>query len=194
MELSLIFEWALVVAFLLALTYVAIVIKNENAAYHESAVDYEFANYRLYIPSWWRRDSPENLNQNQLQFSRHDTNYDWYARFEYFPEDSSRGPREIAQDFFSLHKWELDPDKTETVSVSENFFQESKTWERVEEFYRVESTATEDCEHRLYVDFVCLKDLMRPGYFVAYSKASVLNGGVEGPYFQELMENLEIID
>lgn len=176
---------------MLALLYAALVIKNEKDAYIENSNDMEFFNFRLFIPSWWGKR--ETSQSNELIFERQDTRYDWYCSFQYFP-DNDRLTKEIVKEFIEKNQWVFDPEELIEFSEPEAFFTESKTKERIEDFFRMEGTGTKAVETRCYFDIICIRDLMADGYLLAFSESSILNGGVDGPYFETLVKQLEIVD
>ena len=54
--------------------------------------------------------------------------------------------------------------------------------------------ATEDIENRIYLDIMIYKDIMQEDFLLCISRSSILNGMVEGPYFEEVLKTMEIID
>ena len=59
------------------------------------------------------------------------------------------------------------------------------------EMLRLEGTATEDGQERLYYDAFIVRHIDQGQYLYAESRSSILNGLVEGPYFEEVMLRLE---
>ena len=58
---------------------------------------------------------------------------------------------------------------------------------------RLEGTATQEQTERLYYDAFLVREIKSGHYLYAESKSSILNGLVEGPYFEEVMLRLDTI-
>ena len=57
---------------------------------------------------------------------------------------------------------------------------------------RLEGTATADRAERLYYDAFLIRNLKTGSFLYAESKSSILNGLVEGPYFEAVMTGMEL--
>ncbi|MFZ4714643.1 MAG: hypothetical protein ACOYL6_13060 [Bacteriovoracaceae bacterium] len=135
------------------------------------------------MPHWWSATIEETT---KLRFERTDTRYDWYAIFTWKENPENLSLESLAQNWMNEQEIEIDPDRKET---SENYCEALK--ENIEFFYRVEGTATEKESERIYYDLCFIKDKRFPQFFFAENKSSVLNGLVEGPYFEEVLKHLE---
>ena len=62
------------------------------------------------------------------------------------------------------------------------------------EMVRLEGTATADRKERLYYDAFLIREIKSGFYLYAESKSSVLNGLVEGPYFEAVMTRMELLE
>jgi hypothetical protein len=184
---SAILEWGLLILFLLGLTYAALAIREEHKAYEDTAKDLELGPFRIYIPSWW---GVKILNL-EIECQRLDTRYDWVANFKVIPSMASL--EEVFSNYLNEHEISFDENQT-LVDVRDDFFSQSKTQEFCAGFLRVEGTATIGGEERAYLDFFLYHDELSQKTLLGLSHSSVLNGCVEGPYFEEALKNLEIID
>lgn len=185
------FEWILVLVVLMFLVYLAKVIKSEKELYLSKAVPFNFHDFELLIPSWWSPHS-QGEEDNTLHFHRADTYYDWKAKFSWLPlseEELSKDMKEIFGSLVSKKHIQFDSaeavikDKEHFVSHPLKKFQET-------DFLRVEGTATEDDEHRIYYDAFVVKDKKQRGILFCESRSSILNGMLEGPYFEEVIHRL----
>ena len=52
---------------------------------------------------------------------------------------------------------------------------------------RVEGTATQDMQDRIYYDAFLIRDIKQKGFLFCESRSSILNGMLEGPYFEEVL-------
>jgi hypothetical protein len=172
-----IFEWVIVIIGLLFLVYVAKVIKREKKDYLATATPFNFKNFILLIPSWWSLKTKE---ENQIEYHRADTYYDWKAKFLWIPFEQETGNIHL-KDYFAglISKKGIQFDSHEAI-ISE--FKKS---------IRVEGTATENHEHRIYYDALLIKDQNQEGYLFCESRSSILNGMLEGPYFEEVINRLQ---
>ena len=67
-----------------------------------------------------------------------------------------------------------------------------KTSEAFKSFVRVEGTCTEKKIYRFYYD-IMIGVLENDQTLWCQSKSSVLNGCVEGPFFEEALKNLKVL-
>jgi hexokinase len=72
-------------------------------------------------------------------------------------------------------------------------FRDSEIQREFQEVIRVEGKASQKVIERIYYDIYLTRRLNEPGYFIFESKSSVLNGLVEGPYFEESLSELEFL-
>ena len=54
---------------------------------------------------------------------------------------------------------------------------------------RVEGTATQELQHRIYYDAFLIRDKVPKGFLFCESRSSILNGMLEGPFFEEVLLN-----
>ena len=89
---------------------------------------------------------------------------------------------------------ELDYDADDVTLVTDGrvLFRDSAIQERFKEVIRVEGKASQRIEERLYLDMCLMRDSNKQGYFLFESRSSVLNGLVEGPFFEEVLAELTL--
>lgn len=185
-----IWEWLAVLVGLLLLAYTMIVIKEEKASFKENAVTFGLKNFSFDVPSWWT--AVEELNE-KLVFKRTDTRYDWLATLEWFPEyDSSKGIKEQLAERIILEEIIFDGDVA-IVQNPEQFKLHPDVQNNKIEILRVEGTATQKEINRIYYDAYLIRDLDKETYLYCSSRSSILNGMLEGPYFEEAMGNIKRI-
>jgi hypothetical protein len=177
------YQWLFVIICLSLATYTAIVIKKEKSIYLIHAKDFPFVHFLLKIPSWWT--FKEDCTSTRASFYRSDTHYDWSAKFEWFSA-------------LSLKKIESLNILTKIIEEKGISFDEGILPFRPFdlnpfEVIRMEGTATNNEDlSRLYYDIFILIDLNKEGYLVCESQSSVLNGLIEGPFFDEVIKRIEV--
>lgn len=181
-------SWVLLAAFLIFLIYTLIVVAEEKTSFLESAKKLAWNQFELQVPSWW--GLIEN-NENQIIWERTDTRYDWRAILK--REQKLDHNISIEEDFKNrIEELEMvfDLDSSDILMPSD-----FKTREEVQkgkiELVRIEGTATQHGTERCYLDAFLIRDHQRNETVFATSLSSVLNGVVEGPYFEEMMLNLK---
>lgn len=187
METKLIIEWSIFAAVIIALIYTMIVIKEEKRSYQENARPVQFHALKLLVPSWWT----QTLNEkDKICFERTDTRYEWKATLSLKPMQTDRTVEE------SLLEWLKEKDvlfdeQNSVIHNPESFHRhpcvESGEWEIV----RLEGTATQAQIERVYLDTYLIRDKKEGLHYFCESRSSVLNGLIEGPYFEEMMNNVE---
>ncbi len=166
-------DWIIFIGILLTVIYTAFVILNEKDAYLESAIDTPFFEFNLKIPSWWTQTAKE---ENLLKYERTDTRYDWYGWFEKKTCDVSDSEESLMEK--EIQRMEIKFDEDQLIK------------EKIGPFLRYETTATQYGTERVYLDLCVHKKETEPYYYLMYSKSSVLNGLVEGPYFEEVLRHV----
>lgn len=173
------FDWLFLFLILIGLAYAAWVIKKEKKTFLENPISYKIGPFLLYVPKWW---SPINDEKNQLLFERKDTKYEWVANFTLIrkPSDFINLDR-LLIDFVKEKKILFDPESTDI-----NFKKNLNDLELIE----VGGTATQDEIERIYYEIAFLKS--NKYILICESKSSVLNGAVEGPYFEEVVKRIKL--
>jgi len=186
-----VFEWSALVIVLISVAYAAIVIKNEKISYLEDSLSISIGLVQLFYPKWW---GVSKSSDNEVLFQRHDTRYDWQGRLRVY--SSTQTVESFLNSY--LKEKQIEPDgsygsfeKTTEVSY---LIKNEKVQKSCESFLRLESVATEKNEERIYLDIILIKfksELEK--VYVFESKSSVLNGCVEGPYFEECIKMLRFV-
>lgn len=188
MDTKLIIEWSIFALIFLALIYTMIVIKEEKSSFKESATLKVFQGFQLMIPSWW---GLKEESSTKLCYERLDTRYDWIANFEWF--DSYDESQSIKEHFVSLTQnlqLIFDEDSS-AILMPSDFRNQIDVMNKRIDCVRVEGMATQYGTERKYVDLFLLRDLERKGFLFCTSISSILNGLVEGPYFEEVILNIK---
>lgn len=182
-------DWLVLVGLLLAAVYTLRIIRQEHSDFIDESYEVTFGKLSLPIPAWWSITRKEN---QLIEFSRTDTRYDWYARFEFIPSD----PNIPLTDFLSakVEKEELDYDKDDVVieTNSTHLFKVPETQQYFLEVIRVEGKASQRIEERVYFDMYLFRNKTEGGHYLCESRSSVLNGLVEGPFFEECLSLMKI--
>ena len=191
MNLSTILEWLIFFSLMGYALYTLFIIKNEKENYLKNAKEISFKKFLLRVPQWWG-DVPTE-NENVLCFKRLDTRYDWEARFHWIEEVSSKELIELFKE--KIHDRHILFDEENSVIHNPSDFKDKPLIASGEfEMVRLEGMATEDRSERLYYDAFLIRELKTGHYLYAESKSSVLNGLVEGPYFEEVMRQLTVLN
>lgn len=181
-------SWLLLGAFLIFLLYTLIVVAEEKSSFLESAKKLRWNQFEFQIPSWW---GVIQETENLLVWQRTDTRYDWKATIERQTQlDKSIS---IEEDFKNrVEKLEMvfDLDSSD-ILMPGDFKNRPEVRDGKIEIVRIEGTATQHGTERCYLDAFLLRDHLRNETVFATSLSSVLNGVVEGPYFEEMMLNLK---
>ena len=177
---TLIFSILVLVSFLGVLLYTAIVIKEEREAYRENAQTFSLRSLLFSFPSWWK----ESLKTDKLlRFEKGD----WFAQFSSFPYSSLSGVeavREIIRD----RELVFDGKGTD-IGTPYDLKDRPEIKDGTLEIVRIEGTATQYGETRVYYDIFLFKDHRNNQCILCESQSSVLSGMVEGPYFEEVVKN-----
>ncbi|MFA5584139.1 MAG: hypothetical protein WDA09_07985 [Bacteriovoracaceae bacterium] len=181
------FDWLILISLLAGAFYTMRVIGQEKSSFRDESYIVTFGALKLMIPQWW---SITEQTDNGLRFERTDTRYDWYAKFQFFANDP-RPLTELLEELLNAQKIEFDEDVAYETD-SRVLFRDSHVQKEFQEVIRVEGMASQDVEERIYYDVYLARQLNTDNYFLFESKSSVLNGSVEGPYFEESLSELEL--
>ena len=181
-------EWLILGAMVAGAFYTLHIIGQESSSFREDSYSVEFGVLKLMIPNWW---SITLQDPTKMKFERTDTRYDWYAIYEYFPDHEEKPLDELLKDKLNLEKIEFDMDVVFETD-SRVLFRDSVVAEHFQEVIRVEGQGSQDVVDRIYYDIYIMRGLGDQGYFIFESRSSVLNGLVEGPYFEESLSELEM--
>lgn len=184
-----IFDWLLLITLILGAIYTMKIIGQEKSSFKDESYEVQFANLSLMIPNWW---SIVEQTESKLRFERTDTRYDWYAVFAYYPDHGGKNLPDLLSAKLDLEKIEFDMDVVFETD-SRVLFRDSKIQEHFQEVIRVEGKGSQNVIERLYYDIYIMRAQGDAGYFMFESRSSVLNGLVEGPYFEESLSELSFI-
>lgn len=175
--------WSLLVLALLFITYSAFVIKNEKVRAFENSITKVFGGVEFNLPKWWTKTLEK---KDTLIFERTDTTYDWSATFKELPASYSDLTLQEVFEKYALEN-EIIFDEENAIIKTPN---EILSFKNIGfDALRVEGTATRSSEYRLYIDLVVFKNDSRA--YMLESKSSVLNGMLEGPFFEEMILNVK---
>lgn len=184
-----VFDWIVLLLILGAAFYTLKIIGEEKSSFQDDSYQAQFGELSLMIPNWW---SITQQTEQHLKFERTDTRYDWYALYQYFPDHENKSMPKLLEEKLNLEKIEFDLDVVFETD-SRVLFRDSTIQEMFQEVIRVEGKASQDVVDRIYYDVYIMRALEDKGYFIFESKSSVLNGLVEGPYFEESLAELSLI-
>ena len=184
-----ILEWSILIFILLGLFYGALAIKNEKRVFLQNLKTFHIKQFKLKIPSWWGLEK-DTVSPTKSSFIRKDTRYDWKASFEWFTLEESKLDLSGRDLFIKIIKEkEILFDEVGSVIHNIPFPQFDKPSLQTA---RVEGMATQFGTERIYYDAFIVLDKKAGGYLLCESRSSVLNGMVEGPYFEEVIKSIEI--
>lgn len=184
-------SWIILIIILGLIFYAAIVIKNEKVTYIRNAVTEPLQHFNFLIPHWWAKK--EASTPFKLIYHRADTSYEWEAIFEWIPNSTDLSIIDLFKKKISDRKILFD-EGTTIIHEPQDIIRESQNSEFQDmEIQRIEGTATRDEEDRLYYDAVLILDHKNQGHLYCESISSVLNGAVEGPYFEEVIKRMRVI-
>lgn len=190
MTVRLVFEWLFLILLLGLGIYTLRIIKNEQKTYLKNAREIVFKQFKLFVPSWWGEIPTDSLNE--LSFKRTDTRYDWEARFIWTPSGDRRDLIELFKEHIAHRKILFDED-TSIIYNPSDFKTGALIASGLYEMVRLEGTATENKEQRLYYDAFLIREKSSGAFLYAESKSSILNGLIEGPYFEAVMTTIQLV-
>lgn len=182
-------DWFILIAVLVGAVYTMRVVGKEKSSFKDESYELEFGEFFLMIPNWW---TIVDQTSNLIRFERTDTRYDWHAIFSYFPNSKNKSLPDLLSEKLDLEKIEFDLDVTFETD-SRVLFRDLKIQEHFQEIIRVEGKASQNVVDRIYYDIYVTRAQNDAGYFIFESWSSVLNGLVEGPYFEESLSELSFI-
>jgi hypothetical protein len=182
-------DWIILLALIGGAFYTMKIIGEEKSTFKDESYEVQFGGLSLMIPNWW---SITEQTDKHLKFERTDTRYEWYAVFAYFPDDSGKSMPDLLEQKLNLEDIEFDMDVVFETD-SRVLFRDSHIQKHFQEVIRVEGKASQAVVDRIYYDIYIMRALNDSGYFIFESRSSVLNGLVEGPYFEESLSELSFI-
>lgn len=190
MTARLVFEWISLILLLGLGVYTLRIIKNEKKTYIKNAKTIEFKNFKFFVPSWWGEIPTQS--DNELCFKRLDTRYEWEAKLIWNQVANKNDLREIFIAHIKSRNILFD-EETSIIYNPSDFKEGALIKSGRYEMVRLEGTATANAEERLYYDAFLIREIETGFFLYAESKSSVLNGLIEGPYFEAVMTTMELI-
>lgn len=181
-----ILDWVILLLMIGGAIYTMKIIGQEKSSFKDDSYEVSFGRLRLQIPRWWTMTEESGP---RIKFERTDTRYDWYAIFEHFPDHGDLPLPELLKQKLDREEIEFDEDVTFETD-SRVLFRDPVVQEHFQEVIRVEGKASQGVVDRIYYDIYLARGLNENGYFIFESRSSVLNGLVEGPYFEESLSEL----
>ncbi len=181
MDLSGLFPWFVVIGGLLLAVYTLSIIKNEGKSFKEECYFVSICGLTFPIPDWW---DMKKIDDQTLQFSRTDTRYAWRAKYQYMIHSDKTPLLTLLEQYQDKTKIHFDDDVI-IETKSEHLIKDKVLAQKFTEVIRVEGKGTKDIIDRVYVDLYLLRFKEETNYFFFESVSSVLNGFVEGPFFEE---------
>ena len=184
MNFNLYLEWSIFFMLIGFGLYTMKVIKNEKKQFLKEGVQIQFHHFQFLIPKWW---TIVEQDRAQMIFKRTDTRYEWEAKLSLHVSSLTHSLEEIYKNEIEQRKIIFDLD-TSVIYNPTDFNSLPIVQDGQYEMLRIKGTATQDRSERLYYDAFILRDKASGDYLYAESKSSVLNGLIEGPYFEEMMK------
>lgn len=182
-------DWLILLSLLGFALYTLWIVRQESTTFLEDSFEVEFQHLNLPIPNWWSITRQENL---LIEFKRTDTRYDWYARFEFFPAPDETILTDVLAQKVEMEELDYDKEDVSIETDSRVLFRDPKTQAYFSEVIRVEGKASQRIEERTYFDMYLFRHKAENGYYICESRSSVLNGLVEGPFFEECLSLMKI--
>ena len=184
-----VFDWLVLLALIGGAIYTMKIIGEEKTTFRDEAYQVTFGGLALTIANWW---TIVEQNDQIIRFERTDTRYDWYSVFRYFPNHENKTLPQLLEEKLDLEKIEYDEDVVFETD-SRVLFRDSEIQEYFQEVIRVEGKGSQNVVERVYYDIYLMRAQNDAGYFIFESWSSVLNGSLEGPYFEESVSELSFI-
>ncbi len=175
---------------ILGAIYTMIIIGKEKKTFKDEAYDLEFGPLTLPIPRWWTQTENDEAS---IKFERTDTRYDWFARFQFIPGHTDTPLDQLLAQKLEAEDISYDQHEVQIETDSRVLFRDPEAKIHFQEVIRVEGTASQKVIERIYYDIYVIRGLNENGYFIFESRSSVLNGSLEGPFFEECISELRFI-
>ena len=188
-------DWFILALFILGAIYTMIIIVKEKKSFKDEAYDLVFGPLTLPVPRWWTQtDQGQGDNgESWIKFERTDTRYDWFAKFHFIPGHQEKPLEKLLEEKLDLEEMSYDEHEVQIETDSRVLFRDPHSKVHFQEVIRVEGTATQKIIERVYYDIYLVRGLNEAGYFIFESRSSVLNGSLEGPFFEECLSELRFI-
>lgn len=167
-------DWLLFILFIAALIYTMKIIRSEKDVALKNGKAFKIGHIEILTPPWW---SATTQTSESLIFERTDTRYDWRGSFEKLQTPSEK---------FNLQEYFVDLIKEKKLELDEiHAFTPAESEHEGHRVLHIESTATQRGIERMYYDAYLILSADEENLYYFESLSSVLNGMVEGPYFEE---------
>lgn len=184
------FSWLVFISIILILIYTLRIVDSEEQIVDENHQIFGIGHFQIKVPNWWT-DNLKSTSTQSISFERTDTAYEWFAEFTWFQKNNL--PTAQLDDFLrenmQLDGMEFDLHEVQ-LSDKETYASASKVKDGTYQLYRIEGTATQEKTKRCYVDAFLLEDLKNGEVLYGKSWSSILNGMLEGPYFERVLFEL----
>jgi hypothetical protein len=180
------FDWFLLISLIGGAIYTMQIIGVEKSTFKDESYEVRFGKLSFMIANWW---TITDQSETRLRFERTDTRYDWYAIFQHVPSHDGKTLPQLLEEKLDLEEIEFDEDVVFETD-SRVIFRDSEMQEHFQEIIRVEGKGSQNIVDRIYFDLVITRAQGDKGYFIFESWSSVLNGSLEGPYFEESLAEL----
>lgn len=182
-------EWLVIFGLFILGAYTMYAIKNEKDDYLKTAIAFDFHGLRFLLPRWWTQTGQDS---DYAAFERTDTRYDWITKFFYFVDETKTPIEELFKE--KIKELDLIFDRDSSVIYNPTDFKKNPfVAEGILEIVRIEGTATQEESERVYYDAILIKNLKTNDCVFCSSRSGILNGGIEGPFFEEAVTNFQVI-
>ncbi len=179
-------SWLFLFLFVIAMIYTAKIVSGEKTQFEQEGKWMQWQGLRLFIPSWWAQNTDFI---ESVRFFRADTHYDWYFDLSFVKENNLEA---AINHFYATEEILLDDLAVQTTEKS-YLFSQKKFLQSVKDVFRIESSGSQKEEDRIYLDATWI--MLHDGRLIqVISKSSVLNGGIEGPYAEEVLKRLDLVE
>ncbi|MDA9189659.1 hypothetical protein N9O57_01625 [bacterium] len=163
-------------------------IRKEDRSYPKLGIDYFLQGVTIKVPPWWTQVEKDSQKLNRLTFKRTDTRYEWHASFSYHFEDLAS----VEEKYKEIIKskgilFDEVPSVIHRDQTAPKLIRHYKDTQAV----RIESTATGPDSKRMYFDLTLIYFPSKGAYLLCENQSSVLNGMVEGPFYDKVLKNLD---
>jgi len=176
-------QWLILICALFFLIYAAWIIKNEKKYFLKFARNIIIGSLKIKVPHWWSFKSKPL--EHHVSFERTDTRYNWQSHFKIIKYQSDL---EKSIQNYLAKKLSIKLDEGGSIFKTNISIQKNNKLNAL----RVESMGTQFKTERIYIDLL-ITNYSQNEALLAYSLSSVLNGAVEGPYFDEVLKSIELI-
>ena len=181
-------QWLILLAVLGFAIYALFIIKNEKQTFIDESSPLSLGEVSLDIPNWWTLTREE---ENSYYYERTDTRYEWFSKLDFVTANEFEKIEDIFDRYILKQSVQFDPDVTITTNPRHLFFAEG-TADKIIECLRVEGMGTQHGNKRIYWDVYLFRLNDSSDYYIFESWSSVLNGMLEGPFFEESVSRMRI--